>query len=402
MLDLSPSLLLGLVIAGVLHVFIPTGMIRRGLNEPNITSVLRSVLIGVPMPLCSCGVIPTAISLNNKGASRGATTAFLISTPQTGVDSVLVSAVFLGWPFAIFKVVAAFVTGLIGGVLANRFGGLANEEATRLEDQAVSEGEVYDSRMIEVFRYAIFDLLAMIDLWIIVGVLVAAAISTAIPLEFLHGIPWTQGFAGMLFVLALAIPLYVCTTGSVPIAASLIAAGMPMGTALVFLMAGPATNVATIGAVYKGLGARVLTIYLGTVIIMSVGFGLGFDFVLSDKPKIASGHEHGFAWIGMVSSVVLISLLVYLLGRRVWNWVQKVRLQLGDDNVDMTLEVEGMSCQHCVANVKRTLESLEEVEAARPDLSSGMVQIQGRDLDANALSKAVESAGYRVKRSLLP
>ncbi len=402
MLDLSPSLLLGLVVAGALHVFLPKGMIRRGLNRPNLMSVLRSVLIGVPMPLCSCGVIPTAISLKKEGASKGAATAFLISTPQTGVDSILVSAAFLGWPFAVFKVAAAFVTGLIGGVLANRFGGQENEEAVRMEYQAGFEKGAHDNRLIEVIRYALFDLLAMIDLWIVVGVLVAAAITTAVPLEFLHGIPWIQGLAGMLVMLALAIPLYVCTTGSVPIAASLIAAGMPVGTALVFLMAGPATNVATIGAVYRGLGWRILTVYLGTVIIMSVVFGLGFDFVLSDKPQITSGHEHGFRWIGTVSSAVLMGLLVYLLMLRVRKRVQRIGLQTRDDTVDMTLEVEGMSCQHCVTNVKRALESFDEVEEATPDLSSGIVQIQGRELDASALSKAVELAGYRVKRSLSP
>ncbi len=118
-LDLSPSLLLGLLLAGMLHVYLPKGLIHRGMSRPNLTSALRASLVGVPMPLCSCGVVPAALALKNEGASKGATTSFLISTPQTGVDSLLVSASFLGWPFALFKLAAAFLTGLIGGSLVN-------------------------------------------------------------------------------------------------------------------------------------------------------------------------------------------------------------------------------------------------------------------------------------------
>ena len=120
LLDLSPALLAGLLLAGVLRVYFPDGLVRAHLSQATLGSAIRAALIGVPMPLCSCGVVPTAIGLRNQGASRGATTSFLISTPQTGVDSVLVSAAFLGWPFALFKVVAAFATGVAGGWLVNR------------------------------------------------------------------------------------------------------------------------------------------------------------------------------------------------------------------------------------------------------------------------------------------
>jgi uncharacterized membrane protein YraQ (UPF0718 family)/copper chaperone CopZ len=395
MLDLSPSLLLGLFIAGLMHVYLPKGFVHRGLNRPDWRSVTRASLIGVPLPLCSCGVIPTALGLRNEGASKGATTAFMISTPQTGVDSILVSASFLGWPFAIFKLAAAFVTGLIGGALVNRLTG--REAPEPAPDRAAGADEARGrGGMPGALRYALFDLLAAIDLWIIAGVLAAALITTFIPPDYLAGQTWTQGLGGMLLVLAISIPLYVCTTGSVPIAASLIAAGMPAGTALVFLMAGPSTNVATIGAVYRTLGAKVLAAYLGTVVVMSVLLGLAFDQVLEAAPVTAPVHEHGIDWIALGSALLLALLLAFLLARRArarWGAIP----QEGDG---LTLVVEGMSCQHCVASVKRSLEGLEAVEAADPNLSTGLVRVRGEHLDATALIAAVERAGYRAKRAV--
>ncbi len=317
MLELAPSLLLGLSIAGLLHVFMPKGWIGRGLGKPGIASVFRAVLFGVPMPLCSCGVVPTAIGLKNDGASRGAATGFLISTPQTGVDSILVSAAFLGWPFALFKVAAAFVTGLVGGSVVDALEREPSDRSTVKMPMSMVGEQLWWRRFVEAFRYAVFDLLAMIDLWLLVGLLASVLITLLIPGGSLQQVDWVQGTGGMFLMLALSMPLYVCTTSSVPIAASLIAAGMPMGAALVFLMAGPATNVATLGAVYRGLGGRVLTVYLLTVALMSMAFGLVFEGLLGDVADLSVGHAHGTDWLALISAVVLSILLLALLARRV-------------------------------------------------------------------------------------
>ncbi len=393
MLELSPSLLLGLLIAGLMHVYLPSGLIHRGLNRPDLRSVMRASLLGVPLPLCSCGVIPTALGLRREGASQGAATAFLISTPQTGADSLLVSAAFLGWPFAIFKLVAAFFSGLVGGVLANRL-----TRDTALSASAASATGSNERRregMAGVLRYAVRDLLGAIDLWLIAGVLAAALVTTLTPADFFAGQPWSQGLLGMLVVLAISLPLYVCTTASVPIAASLIAAGMPAGSALVFLMAGPATNLATIGAVYRALGARVLSIYLGTVIVMSVLFGLLFESLLADPSVTMTADDHGAGWIGVSSAMLLIVLLLWLQATRV-----RARLaprQTSAQSGDLLLEVQGMTCAHCVRSVKHALEELEAVDEATPDLSSGRVHVRGGHLDASALASAVARAGFQVK-----
>lgn len=398
MLDLSPSLLLGLFIAGLMHSYLPQGLVHRGLNRPDMRSVAKASLIGVPLPLCSCGVIPTALSLHKEGASKGATTAFMISTPETGVDSLLVSASFLGWPFALFKLAAAFVTGVIGGALVNRF--TVPDAQPEPEASVATAPEPGEKGLRGALRYGVFDLLAAIDAWVLAGILAAALITTFIPTDYLADRAWTQGIGGMLLVLAISIPLYVCTTGSVPIAASLIAAGMPAGTALVFLMAGPATNVATLGAVYRVLGTRILALYLGTVIFMSILLGLGFDSLLQGIPDAEQPHVHGSDWVAIGSALVLSGLLAYLLGRRLKAMIQARAEMI--PGTGLMLEVKGMSCGHCVARVKKSLEDVETVSEATPDLTSGLVRVRGHHLDASALIRTLEKAGFHASESRNP
>jgi len=224
---------------------------------------------------------------------------------------------------------------------------------------------------------------------------VAALIATFVPTDYLAGQTWAQGIGGMLLVLAVSVPLYVCTTGSVPIAASLIAAGMSTGTALVFLMAGPVTNVATLGAVYRALGARTLAIYLGTVVLMSMILGLGFDWLLQGVQPMVQAHEHGSDWIGTSAALLLSGLLAYLLLRRLRAMIGARRARVTPET-GLMLKVEGMSCQHCVNSVKKTLEGFDAVTEATPDLSSGLVRVRGDHLDVTALVGAVEKSGFRA------
>jgi uncharacterized membrane protein YraQ (UPF0718 family)/copper chaperone CopZ len=390
-LDLSPSLLLGLMIAGSLHAFLPKVLTHSGLEQPNFISVLRAALIGVPLPLCSCGVIPASLALRNAGASKGATIAFLISTPQTGVDSILVSASMLGLPFAIFKVISAFISGLIGGILVNYF--TLHNNISQVITPVNSISIANSNRILNALHYAVFDLLGAIYWWIIGGIIAAALITTLIPPDYFTNQTWTQGILGMLIALAISVPLYVCTTGSVPIAASLIAAGMPPSTALVFLMAGPATNVATIGSIYQVLGGRVLFLYLGTVIVTSLIFGWSFDFVLANTVSLHHQHIHAATLIDIAAALLVIGLLLFLFIRYlIENFMQQTTVQ----SSDVLLKVNGMTCQHCVARVKSALEKCESVQEAIPNLSTGIVRIHGIQPKLNTLIQAVEQAGYKA------
>lgn len=406
MLELAPSLLIGLLIAGLIHAYVPPHLIRRGLSRPDLGSVVRASLVGVPLPLCSCGVIPTALGLRREGASPGAATSFMISTPQTGVDSILVTASFLGWPFAIFKLVAAFITGVVGGVLANKVepGDPEGDPAQPISLNGDDDRPRGLARITEAVRYAIVDLLGAINTWLIIGVIAAALVTTLTPPDFFAGQPWADGLLGMLVMLAIALPLYVCTTASVPIAASLILAGLPAGSAMVFLMAGPATNLATIGAVLRTLGARVLSVYLGTVIVMSLAFGLLFDQLLSSVPVQQMAHEHQAGWLSTASALLLLALMATLAWRqhraRTVTWSRLSAPSEAPDDADqdrqLVLKVKGMTCGHCVASVKQALESLDQVNEATPDLATGQVLIRGDFFETRALKQAIEGAGFEV------
>lgn len=410
-LALSPSLLLGLAIAGILHVVVPEKRISSAISGADTSSVLKSVLFGVPMPLCSCGVVPTAMGLRKQGASRGATTAFLISTPQTGVDSILVTASFLGWPLALFKVAASFVTGLVGGMWVNTLKGEAFQESQVKGDQVLSsfqevgpndvEGkESLRAKAREMVRYGIFDILASIDKWIVIGVVASALISLLVPAGSLNEYSWSQGIWGMLAVLLLAIPLYVCTTGSVPMVAALIASGMPAGSALVFLMAGPATNIATIGAMFRTLGRKAMAVYLAVVVSFSLLFGWLFERWLPTPETLAKGSMAETSWWAQASSVLVALLLAYLLMGKLLNYFS---LSKGNGGaMDMVIQVKDMSCAHCVQSVKKALEAVEGVGEATPDLDSGQVMIKkvsGSSLpDRTVLEQAIEQSGYSVVR----
>ena len=300
--ELAPWLLLGTAITVVLYAVLPKNFLARALQGR--AGVWRAVLLGVPLPLCSCGVIPAGIGLKKQGASDGAAIGFLISTPQTGVDSVLVSASMLGWPFALYKVFAALVTGLVGGTLAQSE---APPTASKLEVGTRPNLRESLEHGLQVIR--------SIWHWLVVGILLSAAITTWLPNDlFASSSSAVLSFA---FALLVSLPLYVCATASVPIAAALVASGMPTGAALVFLMAGPATNVATIAAVREGFGKRPFVVYLSTVVLGSTTFGALYELVLGELavPSQTDHHAHTHAWWATTAAIVLAALLCTLRSR---------------------------------------------------------------------------------------
>lgn len=268
-LALAPSLILGLVIAGLLHVFVKRERIVRHLGKPGFSSTLKASLIGIPLPLCSCGVLPAALSLRHDGASRGASVSFLTSTPQTGVDSFLPTWALLGWPVALAKVAAALIAGVFAGTavdLADR--GAVRSSAPRIEPPRETGSVPY-----RVLDYAFNVLFRDIYRWIFTGIAVSALITVFLGPGKLAEYPILAGPLGMAAALIVAVPLYVCSVSSVPIAAALVYAGFPVGSALVFLMAGPATNAATMGAVRKKLGKAPFLSYLLSVVAVSIAAG---------------------------------------------------------------------------------------------------------------------------------
>ena len=240
--EMAPYLLLGFLVAGVLYAFVPGEFYRKHLSRPGAWAVIKAALIGVPLPLCSCGVLPTAVSLRRNGASRGASTSFLIATPQTGIDSIAATYSLLGPAFAIIRPVAALVTAFIGGMLVNR-------EDTSCDVTADKEVDTIDApasdsfigKIRDALRYGFVEMVQNIGKWLIIGLVIAATITVFVPdgfFTFFADYP----LLSMIAVVIVAVPMYVCSTGSIPIALSLMLKGLSPGAAFVLLMAGPAAN----------------------------------------------------------------------------------------------------------------------------------------------------------------
>ncbi|TPV94723.1 MAG: hypothetical protein B7733_13830 [Myxococcales bacterium FL481] len=390
--ELAPWLLLGALVAGLLHVLLPRDFVRRHLGGRN--GVLKASLLGVPLPLCSCSVIPTGLSLRRDGASPGASVGFLISTPQTGVDSVLVSASFLGWPFAVFKLASALVMGLVGGHLTDAVVPRSAGKPSETSDPASSPAPVRPWSLAGAKAIAShgIEMLQTIWGWLVVGILASAIISTLVPPGALQPTGASGGWLATLGVLAISIPLYVCATASVPIAAALVASGLPPSAALVFLMAGPATNVATIGAIYRSLGLRASAVYLGTIVVGSVGLGLAFDSLLANPTAAAVGHSHHTGAVAWAAAAVLVGLLGWFAVADLRHWIGTWRRDSTRDA--LTVHVEGMTCHGCARKLETTLRGVSGVATATVVLDEKQATVTG-DVEPPRLIAAIESAGYR-------
>ena len=209
--EMSPYLLLGFFIAGVLHEFVPQKIYRKNLSKGNFSSVFLAALFGVPLPLCSCGVLPTAMSLRREGVSKGATTSFLISTPQTGVDSIIATASLLGIPFAIIRPIVAFVTAIAGGCLVNRLDKDNDTREVNSQSSSVENKKSFAQKCLGVLQYGFIDMLQDIGKWIVIGLIIAGLITVLVPDNFFtaySSIPIINMFVVMLF----AVPMYLCAT----------------------------------------------------------------------------------------------------------------------------------------------------------------------------------------------
>ena len=394
---MSPYLLLGFLIAGILHVFVPKRFYAKYLSRDNKLSVLWAALLGIPLPLCSCGVIPTAVGLKNEGASKGAVASFLIATPQTGIDSILATFSLMGLGFAIVRPVAALVSGICGGFLVNRFV-KADEGEYVSEVSCKVEG---GNRLWRVLKYAYFDMIQDIGLRLVIGLLVAALINVAVPDEFFLSFG-SQPLLQMLVILAVAVPMYICSTGSIPVAAALMMKGLSPGAALVMLMAGPAVNIASILVVKKSMGSRFTWIYLLTIVGFSILFGLlinafGINIVgMSESCGMHGACCHAEAAAPSVFKIVCSSLLVLFiiiaLGMKFFDKFKKQETEAGT----VVYAVEGMHCNHCKAAVEQSVGKLKGVETCEATPAANMLVVTGTASE-NEIRKAVEQAGFEFK-----
>lgn len=395
---MSPYLLLGFLLAGVMHAFVPSGIYRRYLGGSRFRSVLNAALLGVPLPLCSCGVIPTAMSLRKEGASKGATVSFLVATPQTGVDSIIATYSLMGLPFALLRPVAALLTALVGGQMVNLF-----DEKDDVEAVALQRGEEkrrsFSEKIVDALRYAFVDMMQDIGRWLVVGLVVAGLITVFVPDSF-FALFADNSLLSMIIVLLFAMPMYLCATGSIPIAVALMMKGLSPGTALVLLMAGPAVNAASMLVVGKVLGRRTLLLYLASIVGGAMAFGLGMDYLLPREwftvaiDSINGGGVHAHSYLNIICTVVLALLLVNALIRRFLRKEQCVETTC--ECSEQIYYIEGLRCNHCRANAEKTIAQLEGVESAEVDLPTGQAVVRGR-VSVEQVRKAVETLGFKLR-----
>lgn len=394
---MAPYLLLGFGFAGLLHAFVPSKLYQRYLGKNSFSSVVWAAIIGIPLPLCSCGVIPTAMSLRKEGATKGATTSFLIATPQTGIDSILATASLLGIPFAILRPVAALITALFGGELVTL--ATRNEPSETAQRQAEEKPKLtFRQKCVETLRYGYVDMIQDIGRWLVLGLIIAGLITVFVPDDFFLRFADTP-ILSMLVMLAIAIPMYVCSTGSIPIAVALMLKGITPGAALVLLMAGPASNMASILVIRKVLGRKTLWTYLLSITFGAIAFGLGVDYLLPREwftSHLIQSHaccHNSPALFNIICSIILCCLLVYALIKR---FTPKKRTQEMETRV---FKINGMMCNHCRAHVEKALQELQGVDEVTVDLAAGTATIKGNASD-EAVIAAVTEAGYEASKSL--
>ncbi len=330
--DMSFYISIGLLFTGILHAFVKKDVILKHIGKKNTSSVVKASVLGVPLPLCSCGVVPTAIYLGKSGGSKGAVVSFLTSTPQTGVDSIVATYGLMGPLFAVYRAIAAFISGIISGIATNIFCkndqeiadapqencscscSCKNEEASCSSSKEIKEENLsFTTKVKSVFTYGFGEFLDEIALHFVIGLLIAALISTVIPEQWLAS--FTNPIVSMVIMLIIGIPMYICSTASIPIALSLIMKGLSPGSAFVFLFAGPITNIASLTILYKALGKKVVAIYLACAAVCSILFGLLLDYIINItnytglNEMISSANENGHPLYMVIVAIVFGALL---------------------------------------------------------------------------------------------
>ena len=313
---MSFYILLGLLIAGILKQLIPDNFISSHLGKSKTSSVIKATLLGIPMPVCSCSVIPLAKSLHKEGASKGAVQSFLISTPITGVDSILATYSFFGWIFTVYRVITSVIIAILTGIFQNYFD---NKEETILQKEPTSccssccctPKKKQKFSIKESFKYGYITLFKDIYFSLFIGLLLGTAFTTFLPKELLTNL-FEYQFLTYIAVLVIAMPLYVCATASLPIAAGFILSGMSGGAAFVFLSAGPATNTVTMGVVASMFGKKSLVLYIGTIAIMSIFFGYIFDTYFNNLEMLTiMNHSEELNFLNYISTTIMFGLIFF-------------------------------------------------------------------------------------------
>ncbi|KXI29637.1 SO_0444 family Cu/Zn efflux transporter [Paraglaciecola hydrolytica] len=320
--EAAPFLLLGMLIAGAIHQLVPATWINKTLGKQS--SVLNAAIIGAPLPLCSCSVIPVAMGIRRSGASKASTASFLVATPETGIDSVGITYALMGPVMTIARPIAAIFSAIITGSMIRWFGNPEvavpmTQPEVKVSSCCASKTAPPEPSMVEkiisIFSFGFGQLLRDFMLWLLIGLGFAALVTTLVPPDYLA--QYGQGVVAMLVVVLISIPMYICATASTPVAVGLLLSGITPGAALVFMLTGPATNIATLMVIKKELGGRELFIYLVSITLSALVAGLTLDFLFDyfgwQMQLAHGGHEGMLGFVYQASAVILALLMGFQL-----------------------------------------------------------------------------------------
>jgi len=399
--QMSPYLIFGFLISGILSVFISPKWVERHLGSSKFGSILKASILGVPLPLCSCGVIPVSASLRKSGASKGATTSFLISTPQTGIDSILATYGLLGPLFAVLRPLTALITGVVGGMLVSLLDDdSSSTQASQASDENDKETSNFLVKVFSALKYGFITLPSEISKALLIGILIAGTISTFMSADFI-GQYLDNYYLTMLLMLLIGIPVYVCSTASIPVALGFLHLGVSPGAAFVFLISGPATNAAAITVLWNVLGKKSAIIYLSTVFAGSLLSGFLLDYLqrgLNIAQQLTHACHTTLSTIESGSAVFMSIIILYSMsgkfsGRKDCD---SCCSSSSDNPPDLTLTIEGMTCGNCANAVLRAINETPGVTSARVILATRKAFVHGTGISREELVKAVTSLGYKA------
>lgn len=401
-LEMAPWLLMGFVFAGLFKAWFPDRWTERYLSKPKFSSVIWASVLGVPLPLCSCGVLPMAVSLHKKGASPGAVNSFLISTPQTGIDNILATYSLLGLPFAIARPVIAFISGIFGGAVMNWIMPKATQKPVEIE---CAESEPKSKTgILKGLKYAFFELFGEMYGWLIVGLALAAVLNIVLP-DDLSSLFSKYPGSDMFIALLISVPMYICATGSIPVALVLLLKGFSPGAAIVLLMAGPATNIAGIVLLAKSVSVRFSAIYVASITVASLFFGFLANLIFSNQRFVELlGHQAACLKCAadvnvyqIVSLAILTLLILYFLYNSIYQIVIPVfRKKSQQQQAQLRFVVSGMTCKNCSKKVENRLWQEKKINQVNLNLESGLLEVE-TSLTSARIIEIVKDLGYDCK-----
>ena len=385
--SMSVYLLFGFIMAGVMSVYISNEFVYNNLgNKGGISSILKSSILGIPLPLCSCSVIPVAASLKNHGASKSAVTSFLLSTPQTGIDSIMVTYGLLGPLIAFFRPIIALLSGFIGGFVIHALDSEYPESKVECHEECCSSSD--DGIIIKIIKYAFITLPKDIASPLLSGLAIASVISMIIPANFLSNYV-SDGFLSMILMVVIGTPLYICATASIPLALVLMLKGATLGAALVFLMVGPVTNTTSIVTMIKILGKKSTALVLFTIIVFSVSMGILVDSLSINISRITdiTNHHHHFSIYHNIISLFLLCVVA--------NTIFGGLFITSSKKSDNMIMISGMTCNNCVNKISDEIKKLG-YDKFSIDLQRGTLTIDDDSVNWGLICDTIKSIGFNV------